>query len=983
MPNQTATRPTAGAIARALAHLAWTLTLVVGAPWALATFFGWPLPSAVPDWGEVISTPIQLVEPIVILNFFVCLAWIAWAIVMAYIALDVIDVARGVGQQAHRLGPFTVVARKLVTSAALIVSLARPAGAMDAASASPAPVVQIIDLPTANTAGPAPTDITVRPTNPAPTPAPTPATPTYLVQRGDCLWNIAEQQLGSGFRWREIHDLNREFIIDPDYIEVGWLLSLPADAAAAIPPPSIEQPPQLPEPEPDAADTTPADADDGAPPATAPTVDESTAPTPPIAEPAPSTATTATTSPTEPRPTRVDDPTSAPSDDAMLPARVPIVPGVAGAVVLASGLLLALRKNRQRRATTGARTIRRAALTDLERAVVAAADVPLVRWAGQELAELARQLTGTKTGAIPIAVEFSETTGLEILWDQPFPDAPAPWEAIPGGWSWQLLYDPDAPVPTPDLLAPIPGLVTFGSRDGRSLLVNVEALGSLAIVGDALAGENFVRALVLELGAGDDVANAYVHTLDQPIDIDGTESLDRVWALNGDDGAGRVTATVNEVDEILDQHTVDSTFAYRLGHDRAPIEAIVTVIRAGNDADELAAAAVPHRGVALIVLGPSETAAATLNIGADGSARLEPLGLTFEAAGVPRDVAAQVAVLLDDDTSDPEILEPLADEADSEDDEPALSPIDVPLPFAENESPPPVTDREDRPPDAEASQSIPMERPAVPIAVPHVIDLTDARQAPVDEDDDWEPPVPRLLVKVLGTPSVPALPALSRREVMVTVCLACAGRPVLHEDIQDAVWGGDAISAKSLYNLIGKTRRALGQWDGHDILRKTKNPDNMLELADGVWTDLAVFRTLHARARQSPSSQAIPLLQDALELVDGPAFNADGYDWARLAQHVHEAETLIEEAAVSLIDLTLDSGELDLARHAVVQGLRGLPGNEILYRARMRIEHAAGNPTAVRTAFTELSNYLDDLDTEPAAETRALYGELLPPAQRR
>ena len=53
-------------------------------------------------------------------------------------------------------------------------------------------------------------------------------TETYTVQAGDCLWNIASQKLGSGFRWSEIYDLNRELLSDPNRIQIGQVLVLPA-----------------------------------------------------------------------------------------------------------------------------------------------------------------------------------------------------------------------------------------------------------------------------------------------------------------------------------------------------------------------------------------------------------------------------------------------------------------------------------------------------------------------------------------------------------------------------------------------------------------------------------------------------------------------------------------------------------------------------------------------------------------------------------
>lgn len=53
------------------------------------------------------------------------------------------------------------------------------------------------------------------------------ASETYTVQKGDCLWNIAKKKLGNGNRWREIYDLNRNKISNPNKIQPGWVLTLP------------------------------------------------------------------------------------------------------------------------------------------------------------------------------------------------------------------------------------------------------------------------------------------------------------------------------------------------------------------------------------------------------------------------------------------------------------------------------------------------------------------------------------------------------------------------------------------------------------------------------------------------------------------------------------------------------------------------------------------------------------------------------------
>lgn len=49
----------------------------------------------------------------------------------------------------------------------------------------------------------------------------------YVVKKGDCLWRIAEKELGDGMRWSEIYERNREVIgEDPNLIFVGTKLQL-------------------------------------------------------------------------------------------------------------------------------------------------------------------------------------------------------------------------------------------------------------------------------------------------------------------------------------------------------------------------------------------------------------------------------------------------------------------------------------------------------------------------------------------------------------------------------------------------------------------------------------------------------------------------------------------------------------------------------------------------------------------------------------
>lgn len=50
----------------------------------------------------------------------------------------------------------------------------------------------------------------------------------YTVVKGDCLWKIAKKYLGSGVRYNEIYELNKDILKSPDMIYIGQVLKIPA-----------------------------------------------------------------------------------------------------------------------------------------------------------------------------------------------------------------------------------------------------------------------------------------------------------------------------------------------------------------------------------------------------------------------------------------------------------------------------------------------------------------------------------------------------------------------------------------------------------------------------------------------------------------------------------------------------------------------------------------------------------------------------------
>ena len=801
----------------------------------------------------------------------------------------------------------------------------------------------------------------------------------HLVQRGDTLSSIADQYLGDPTRYPELFEANSDRIqpdgrqlTDPNLIVVGWNLVIPAPQE-----PNEVEPVDAPA-EPDL--TTEVGETDDAPAATPTT----TTPPPTTTTPAPSTTTPQPPPPTTAPAPAVTVPTTPTDTEAATSGNegnsTPILVGLAGATALSTGLALRLRWLRRRRATRGSAA---AAVipSDAEIAVVAAADVPLVRWAGQQMATLIRDLDPRKVTGAPLAVELSEEAGIEILWDAPqhSPTVGA-WRAADGGWAWRLDYDPESPVPPDELPAGIPALVTIGQREGRQLLIDLEAFGTLSVTGPPDYTSGLLRSVALELACGNDLADAYVSIVD--IDVDPfVAPRHRLTAQTLTEAIEAAANAIDSVGAAIRHDSRADTFRARVGG-AAPIEATVIVARGCEGA--IGATFSPRRGAALVMASDRAAIAdggARIEISGDGvSARLEPVGIDFtpvrlDASTADALAAATVAVIdlpeVGPDAVDPSALGPHApDEGVSNQAQPIVEPFIVNS-HRVNGHEHGVNTTHVFPVDFGAEQTTndaPSNAPGEPIT---------------DSDGQLfatESTGPELVVRVLGVPSIPDRPDIGRRELILAVLLACRGGMLAASAAQDALWGGKPVEPKTVWNFVAAARRALGDFDdGTPVMPAADRAHGTLRLHPGVTTDLDVLRRAVVVADEMSSTEAMSALRDALSMVEGPPFDAVGYDWAHRDQDVAEAARVIEQAVDRLVALAVEAGQHDLARHAISRGLRGLPGDEHLYRLRMRLEAHAGNTRGLVSAYEELCVYLADLEVEPSPATTALYNELRSP----
>ena len=800
----------------------------------------------------------------------------------------------------------------------------------------------------------------------------------HEVQRGDTLSSIADQYLGDPTRYPELFEANCDRIqpdgrrlTDPNLIVVGWNLVIPAtqEPAVAEPVDAHAEPDQ----------TTEVGETDGAP-ATTPTT-TTTPPQTTATPPAPSTTTPQPPSPTTAPAPAVTVPTAHTDTEASTSGNggssTPILVGLAGATALSTGLALRLRWLRRRRATRGSAA---AAVipSDAEIAVVAAADVPLVRWAGQQIAALVRDLDPRKVTGAPLAVELSEEAGIEILWDAPqHSPTVGSWRAADGGWAWRLAYDPESPVPPDELPAGIPALVTIGQREGRQLLIDLEAFGTLAVTGPPDFTSGLLRSVALELACGNDLADAYVSIVD--IDVDPfVAPRHRLTAQTLTEAIEAAANAIDSVGAAIRHDSRADTFRARVGG-AAPIEA--TVIVASGRQGSMGASFSPRRGAALVMASDRASIAeggARIEISGDGaSARLEPLGIDFtpvrlDASTADALAAATVAVgdlpEVEPDTVDPSALGPnVPDEGDNDEGPPTVDPVIV------------------------DSHRVNGHEHAANITHVFTVDVgaeqttnhapSNAHGEPTTDPDGQlfatESTGPELVVRVLGVPAIPDRPDIGRRELILAVLLACRGGTLAASAAQDALWGGKPVEPKTVWNFVAAVRRALGDFDdGTPVMPAADRAHGTLRLHQRVTTDLDLLRRAIAAADDMSSTEAMSALRDALSMVEGPPFDAVGYDWAHRDQDVAEAARVIEQAVDRLVALALEAGQHDLARRAISRGLRGLPGDEHLYRLRMRLEAHAGNTRGLVAAYEELCVYLADLEVEPSPATTALYNEL-------
>lgn len=550
-------------IRQRLVGLAATLgigVLLVGLPLVLLQVGFGTLPP-VDSWADLIALLLRRDDGTLALLVIKALGWATWALLAGLIIVEVLARVRGVQpRDLPGLRLPQVAARQLVAAAAaLFVALPGPT---IVAHADPAPAPSITATQTvasAHARTAAPTATQVREEAPA---APV-QTRQHLVKRGESLWSIAAAELGNGRRYAEIAALNTRLLHGKgdDFLRPGWLLTLPAEPAAATPssatesytvrkgdtlseiardhlgdahayPKIVEASRTISQPggrhltDPDVIDIgwTLALPTAGKAPvsaAPAPAAAEAT-PVPVMAEP----VTAETTVPVEPAALPSALPTVAPepapetrgpeapvSTTAAVEAAAPtpgwLVPGLVGAGGLLAGSLwvaLGRRRAAQLRSRRPGRMIATPPpeLDPIDKTLrtegaEAALDVAFLDEALRRLA--ARQ--GRDALPMPPVAAVEQSGDIVRLHLAEPADLPDPWRPAPDRLRWELSTSADLTVVGPldaALPAPYPQLVTLGvDQGGHRWLYNLEEAGVLRVTGDPDRARDFARHTAAEI----------------------------------------------------------------------------------------------------------------------------------------------------------------------------------------------------------------------------------------------------------------------------------------------------------------------------------------------------------------------------------------------------------------------------------------------------------------------------------------------------
>lgn len=576
--------------------------------------------------------------------------WITWAVLLTSIVIELIGRIRHVRVPNLRgLGVPQAIARGLVAAvAALFLTTSGQLPKIPVATAEPVP-------PPVPAAG-APAH--------ARQPAHTARSPQhYTVRKGDTLSQIALDKLGNAHRYPEIFKASRDIrqpggrrLTDPDVIDIGWKLNLPAKSkGTANRRDHIE------------TQDRPARSTAGV---TAPRPETETSQTqnrthsPSPTAVAPSTAApSAAPAPTEIAATPAPGPSAGPTTEAGYFQPGWLLTGLAGAgSILAGSMWLALRRRRALQSHHRRHGFMIAppppATIPVEKTLrhAGAPIAHLISFIDDALRRTAHAIVATES-TLPAVQALEVTDGQVVVHLSEPGEFPTPWQKEDNDtWQINTTADLDAIEPDSDGGAfPWPHLVTLGTdQDGHCWLVNLEAFGITTITGDATFAADLARYWAAELATTPWAQDIWqIDLVGVFPELDGLHPAHiRVHTDVDEAAASALSATQN----ILKSTAGDPaphlpTARLQQDHEYLPGCAVFAPAQAADGLSAIVRLVQdePGRtGTTVTFLGAPDTTKAGLsvNAGRDGRVRVPALGLDLFPTGITADEALGCVQLL-------------------------------------------------------------------------------------------------------------------------------------------------------------------------------------------------------------------------------------------------------------------------------------------------------------------------------------------------
>ena len=822
------------------------------------------------------------------------------------------------------------------------------------------------------------------------TPAPNEPTATsettYTVERGDTLWDIADEQLGDPAAWPDIWERNagadmgggRTFD-DPNLILPGWELDLadtPAGSDPSITPPAVGGPDEAPTAPPGQAGTdgpgtetgetdtdqttsAPTDSaiDDWGPDSPVPGIDDPwqsgddaaagplpLGPTPTASTTSTSTSTTVAASAGSIGAGDVVPTGRAPAPDTPSPIRLEHAALVAAGVLA----LVGVRRRRRLRAAMPrhrvpepradvARTERKLRTIDAGERLMRA-DVAC-RAAARSLVD-----TGSQIGWMQV----SHDGDLDLRLTAPA-TLPPPW--VGDEQAWKLGADVPVEMLGDDARhvgQPCVAFVQLGVTPiGEDVLVDLEACGVLAVQAPAAEADEVVTALATALASSQFAEVAHLVAVSLP-----------ETALLGHRNAHLAESADAALDlacSLAGSTAINDRSSFELRSLRTGGEmwepAVALLASADDGVEGCLDSQIPDagHGVAIVVadeLGRADTAPATLAAGTQGwhfdafgtSIQLTPLGVSAADLG--------------------EITELIAD-ADRD-----LDPVDA-LCWADSADEPRHDDT-DSLGDHESEVAL-----------------------PVNDAAPFEPRPHEIVVGLMGGVEVHARTGetgnFERSKTVELIAWLTTHRDrSTRSGARTALWDLDVRDA-TFANVVSEARRALARLvvppEGEEWVARTLT--EQLPVHDLVVTDADLVEERLAHARLQPPAQALETLRPAVELVRDMPFAGTSYLWPDAEGITSNLVLLAITATAEFAGHALSLGDTDGVFWSTGKGLRVLSGHEELIALRMQAHARVGDLAGVRQEWESYERVLVAdawSDGEPAPKLLALRRELLSPS---